>query len=47
MELVGILLGHGTEDEEEVPDAHSDLDAVGVTVAVVGCVGELEGGLVF
>jgi hypothetical protein len=39
------VLGHGTEDEEEVPDAHSDLDAVGVAVAVVGSRGELDIGL--
>ena len=32
----GDVLGHGAEDEEEVPDAHADLDAVGVAVAVVG-----------
>ena len=45
VELVGRLLGHGAEDEEEVPDAHADLDAVGVAVAVVLGVGEVECGL--
>ncbi len=35
VELLRGLLGHGAEDEEEVPDAHADLDAVGVAVAVV------------
>ena len=35
LDLVGRLLVHGAEDEEEVPDAHADLDAVGVAVAVV------------
>src|SRR5882757_5146544 len=45
-EFVGALLAHGPEDEEEVPDAHADLDAVGVAVAVVfgGC--ELKRGLI-
>ncbi len=44
-ELVGALLAHGPEDEEEVPDAHTDLDAVGVAVAVVLGAGEFERGL--
>src|SRR5260370_37140335 len=44
-ELVGALLAHGPEDEEEVPDAHADLDAVGVTVAVILGAGELMRGL--
>jgi hypothetical protein len=38
------LLGHGAEDEEEIPDAHADLNAVGVSVAVVRGAGELKGG---
>jgi hypothetical protein len=42
-ELLWGLLGHGAEDEEEVPDAHADLDTVGVSVAVVRGVRELEG----
>src|SRR5215469_6139765 len=33
LDLVGGLLGHGAEDEEEVHDAHADLDAVGIAVA--------------
>ncbi len=45
-ELVGASWLHGAEDEEEVPDAHADLDAVGVAVAVVVGGGELERGLV-
>ena len=35
VELFGVVLAHGAEDEEEVPDTHADLDAVGVAVAVV------------
>src|SRR5437660_4885000 len=34
-QLVGALLAHGPEDQKEVPDAHADLDAVGVAVAIV------------
>jgi hypothetical protein len=45
-ELVGVLLRHGAEDQEEVPDAHANLNAVGVAVAVVLGVAEFEGGLV-
>src|SRR5271169_1161467 len=45
-ELLRVLLDHGAEDEKEVPDAHSDLDAVGVAIAVVRGVGELDCGLV-
>src|SRR5947208_16357199 len=44
-ELVRALLTHSAEDEEEVPYAHADLDAVGVAVAVVLGAGEFEGGL--
>ena len=33
--FVGRILVHGSEDEEEVPDAHANLDAVGVAVAIV------------
>ena len=33
--LFGRVLVHGAEDEEEVPDAHAHLDAVGVAIAVV------------
>ncbi len=47
IEDVGIVLAHGAEDEEEVPDAHADLDAVGVSVAVIGGGGEGQSGLVF
>src|ERR1700737_3781369 len=46
LDLVGCVLGHGAEDEEEVPDTHADLHAVGVAVAVVLGGSELEGGLV-
>ena len=42
VDLFGSLLGHGSEDEEEVPDAHADLNAVGVAVAVVRGGGEVE-----
>ena len=44
-DLFGGVLGHGSEDEEEVPDAHADLNAVGVTFAVVGGGGEADGRL--
>jgi hypothetical protein len=36
VDLFGGVLGHGSEDEEEVPYAHADLDAVGVAFAIVG-----------
>jgi hypothetical protein len=45
-ELVRGVLRHGAEDQKEIPYAHTYLDAVGVAVAVVFGVGELEGGLV-
>jgi hypothetical protein len=45
-ELVGCVLRHGAEDQEEVPYTHAHLDAVGVAVAIVLGGGELEGGLV-
>ena len=45
LDLVGGVLGHGSEDEEEVHDAHADLDAVGVAIAVVGGGDEFDGGL--
>src|ERR1700744_1242650 len=41
-ELFGAFLGHGAEDEEEVPDAHADLHAVGVVFAVAVGGDELE-----
>jgi hypothetical protein len=45
-ELFGALLGHGAEDEEEIPYAHADLHAVGVVFAVALGGGELEGRLI-
>ncbi len=45
LDLFGCALAHGSEDEEEVPDAHADLDAVGIAVAIVGGGGELDFGL--
>ena len=35
LNVVGGILVHRPEDEEEIPDAHTDLDAVGVAVAVL------------
>jgi hypothetical protein len=43
--LLGSVLGHGAEDEEEVPDGHANLNTVGVAVAVVGGGGEFDIGL--
>jgi hypothetical protein len=45
VDLVRGLLGHRAEDEQEVPDAHADLNAVGVAVAVAVGLGELQLGL--
>src|SRR5690348_5302944 len=45
VDLFGALLRHGAEDEEEVPDAHAYLDAVGVALAVVFGGGDFEGRL--
>ena len=47
VQLLRVLLGHCAEDEEEVPDAHTDLDAVGVTVTIIVGGGELERGLFY
>src|SRR5450432_424656 len=40
----GLLL-QGAEDEEEVPDVHTHLHAVGVILAILGSVHELQIGL--
>jgi hypothetical protein len=45
VKLFGSVLGHGAEDEEEVPYAHADLNAVGVVFAIVLGIGESECGL--
>jgi len=39
------LLEQSAENEEEIPDVDADLHAVGVVLAVVGSVGQLDGGL--
>ncbi len=45
-DLVGGILAHGAEAEEEVPDAHADLNAVGVALAIIFGLGELESGFI-
>jgi hypothetical protein len=42
VDLVGRVLRESAEDEEEVPDGHTDLHAVSVAIAVVGGGGEVE-----
>jgi hypothetical protein len=44
LHFVSGVLAHGSEDEEEVPNTHADLDAVGVAVAVVFGVSRRDGG---
>ena len=44
-DFVRALLGHSAEDQKEVPDAHADLDTVGVAVAIAFGLGELYIGL--
>jgi hypothetical protein len=40
--VIGGCLSNAAEQKQEVPQIHTDLDAVGVVLAVVGCIGELD-----